>query len=40
MMRQSSRRNFLARLAAGAGALALTGCDRLVQDDNLDTLLR
>jgi len=38
--RQSSRRNFLARLAAGAGALALTGCDRLVQDDNVDALLR
>lgn len=40
MTRLPSRRRFLLGLASGAGALALTGCDRLVQTEEVDTLLR
>jgi len=35
-----SRRRFLAGLASSAGALALAGCDRLVQNANADALVR
>jgi len=35
-----SRRRFLAGLASSAGALALAGCDRLVQNASADALVR
>ena len=36
----ASRRRFLAAMAAGAGTLALAGCDRLTDSDGIDGLLR
>ena len=38
--RLASRRRFLTTLAAGAGSLALAGCDRLAQDARVDGILR
>src|SRR6187402_503507 len=35
-----SRRRFLRNLAAGAGMVALAGCDRLSQTPGVDSLLR
>lgn len=35
-----SRRRLIAGLASGAGALALSGCDRLVQNADVDAVLR
>jgi len=40
MTMDSSRRRFLRGLAAGAGAVALVGCDRLSQNTPMDALLR
>jgi len=40
MIRIASRRRFLAAMAAGAGTLALAGCDRLTDSEGLDGLLR
>jgi DMSO/TMAO reductase YedYZ molybdopterin-dependent catalytic subunit len=37
---RSSRRRFLMSLSAGAGSLALAGCDRLAQDARVDGVLR
>lgn len=40
MSMASSRRRFLRSLAAGAGMVALAGCDRLSQTSGVDSLLR
>ncbi|QRF63373.1 molybdopterin-binding protein [Variovorax paradoxus] len=40
MTRLPSRRNFLMGLASGAGAFALSGCDRLAEDTGVDAVLR
>jgi DMSO/TMAO reductase YedYZ molybdopterin-dependent catalytic subunit len=40
MSMASSRRRFLRSLAAGAGMVALAGCDRLSQTPGVDSLLR
>ena len=40
MNRTPSRRKFLMGLASGAGALALSGCDRLAQNAGVDAVLR
>jgi DMSO/TMAO reductase YedYZ molybdopterin-dependent catalytic subunit len=37
---ESSRRRFLTGLAAGVGAVALAGCDRIAQNASADALLR